>query len=70
MSKFAISIVWSDEDQVFISEVPELPGCVAHGATREEALANAQAAMELWIEVARKRGRQIPVPEHHRRKVA
>ncbi|HEU4452168.1 MAG TPA: type II toxin-antitoxin system HicB family antitoxin [Longimicrobium sp.] len=62
MSRHEIAIFWSDEDQAFIAEVPELPGCHAHGETREEALANAQEAIDLWIEVARKRGSEIPAP--------
>jgi predicted RNase H-like HicB family nuclease len=70
MSRHEIAIFWSDEDDAFIAEVPELPGCVAHGETREEALASAQEAIELWIEVARKRGRDIPAPRVREREVA
>lgn len=62
MSRHEIVIFWSGEDDAFIAEVPELPGCVAHGGTREEALARAQGAIDLWIEVARKGGREIPAP--------
>ena len=66
MNRYEVVIFWSDEDAVFIAQVPELPGCMAHGDTREEALSNAQDAMELWLEVARKRGRKIPEPTGRR----
>jgi predicted RNase H-like HicB family nuclease len=56
-------IYWSDEDDVFIAEIPELPGCMTHGSTQEEALQNAQEAAELWIETAQEFGRPIPEPE-------
>jgi predicted RNase H-like HicB family nuclease len=62
MTKYEVDIFWSDDDQFFIAEVPELPGCMAHGDTREEALQSAQEAIDLWIEVALKRGRQVPEP--------
>ncbi len=70
MNRHEIVIFWSGEDGVFIAEVPELPGCLAHGETREVALASAQEAIDLWIEVARKRGREIPAPRIRQRKVA
>lgn len=60
MSKYKVVIYWSDEDAVYIAEVPELPGCMNHGETRAEALANAEEAIDLWVKVARKRGREIP----------
>lgn len=46
--RHSVSIFWSDDDGAFIADVPELPGCMAHGDTREEALANAQEAMDFW----------------------
>jgi predicted RNase H-like HicB family nuclease len=49
MAKNKMIIYWSDEDQVFVAEVPDLPGCTAHGATQEAALASAQEAIRLWI---------------------
>ncbi|WP_366914775.1 type II toxin-antitoxin system HicB family antitoxin [uncultured Meiothermus sp.] len=49
MYKYEIIIYWSQEDDAFIAEVPELPGCIAHGQTAEQALANAHQAIELWI---------------------
>jgi predicted RNase H-like HicB family nuclease len=66
MNKYGITIYWSDEDQVFVSEVPELQGCSAHGDTQEAALANAQQAIQLWIETAREFGDPIPEPKGRR----
>ena len=50
MIKYEVIIYWSEEDEAFVAEVPELPGCTAHGATQEAALANAQDAIRLWID--------------------
>jgi len=61
MHKYEIIIYWSNEDQVFVAEVPELPGCMAHGETQEAALARANEAIQLWIDTAREFG--DPVPE-------
>jgi len=66
MSKYEVVIGWRGEDAVFTAEVPELPGCMAHGETRAEALANAEEAIDLWVKVARKRGREVPQPQAHR----
>jgi predicted RNase H-like HicB family nuclease len=66
MNKYKIIIFWSDEDQAFVADVPELPGCVAHGSTHEESVANAKAAMQLWIETAREFGDPIPEPKGRR----
>ena len=66
MDKYEIIIYWSDEDQAFVAEVPELPGCIAHGGTHEEALANAKTAMQLWIATAREFGDSIPEPKGRR----
>ena len=57
---------WSDEDQVFIAEVPELAGCVAHGDSPEAALAQAQEAITLWLDTAREFGDSIPAPKGRR----
>ena len=62
MLKYEIVIFWSDEDDVFVTFVPELIGCMAHGETREEALQNIQEAMALWVEVARETGQAVPEP--------
>ena len=66
MNKYEIILYWSDEDSVFVAEVPELPGCIAHGATQEEALSNAQDAIQLWIDTAHEFGDPIPKPRGHR----
>jgi predicted RNase H-like HicB family nuclease len=63
MTKYEIILYWSDEDQSFLAEVPELPGCVADGPTRQEALANAEVVIAEWIETAREMGRPIPEPK-------
>lgn len=60
MNHFEIIIFWSDEDQVFVADVPELPGCMAHGDTYETALAAVKEAISLWIETARATGRAVP----------
>ena len=63
MTKYEIILYWSDADQAFIAEVPELPGCAADGATRQEALENAESVIAEWLETARALGRQIPEPK-------
>ena len=63
MSKYEIIIYWSDEDKAFISEVPELAGCMADGATYEEALRNAEVVIQEWLETAKELGRPIPEPK-------
>ena len=62
MYRYEIILYWSSEDSAFIAEVPELPGCVAHGDTQEAALHQAQEAMSAWISVAQEIGRSIPEP--------
>lgn len=66
MHKYEIIIYWSNEDQVFIAEVPELPGCKAHGDSQEAALAHANEAIQLWIDTAKEFGHPIPVPKGER----
>ena len=66
MDKYEVIIYWSDEDQAFVAEVPELPGCVAHGGSQEAALANAKDAVALWIDTAREFGDPIPEPKGRR----
>ncbi len=66
MHKYEIIIYWSNEDQVFIAEVPELLGCVAHGESHVSALENVNEAMELWVETAREFGDPIPEPKGER----
>ncbi len=66
MDKYEIIIYWSDEDQAFVADVPELPGCMAHGNTREEALTNINEAIKLWLDTAKEFGDPIPEPAGHR----
>jgi len=61
--KYEIIIYWSDEDQAFIAEVPELPGCAADGSTYAEALATVDVIIQEWIETATELGREIPEPK-------
>jgi predicted RNase H-like HicB family nuclease len=63
MTKYEIILYWSDEDEAFIAEVPELAGCAADGATRQAALANAEIVIAEWLETARELGRPIPEPK-------
>ena len=63
MIKYEVILYWSDEDEAFVAEVPELPGCMADGATYFEALKNVEQIAQEWIETARELGREIPVPK-------
>ena len=63
MSKYEIILYWSDEDGMFIAEVPELPGCMADGETRMQALSNAEQLISERIETAKEMGRPIPTPQ-------
>jgi len=64
--KYEIILFWSDEDDVFIADVPELPGCMAHGKTPEEALKEVRKAIQLWIDTAKEFGDPIPQPKGKR----
>ncbi len=66
MYKYGIVIFWSKADKVFIAEVPELPGCIAHGDSQELALKNAKDAIALWIETAKEFNDPIPEPKGER----
>jgi predicted RNase H-like HicB family nuclease len=66
MYRYEIILYWSREDQVFIAEVPELPGCMAHGDTPQGALANVQEAIQLWIDTANEFGDPVPAPKERR----
>lgn len=66
MNKYEVIIYWSDEDGAFVAEVPELPGCAAHGPTQEAALASAQEAILLWVETAEEFGDPVPKPKGRR----
>jgi len=61
-SKYEIIIFWSDEDDAYLAEVPELPGCMADGQTYREALEKAEVIIREWIETAKELGRPIPSP--------
>jgi len=61
--RYELIIYWSKTDETFIVEVPELPGCMADGATYEEAIANVQAVVEEWIQTAKSLGCPIPEPK-------
>ncbi|MGA2296868.1 MAG: type II toxin-antitoxin system HicB family antitoxin [FCB group bacterium] len=63
MNKYEIIIYWSDEDNSFLVEVPELPGCMADGKSRLEALQNAEIVINEWLETAKELGRSIPEPK-------
>ena len=66
MTKYEIILYWSAADEAFIAEVPELPGCAAHGVTREEALAQVQVAIQLWLDTAKEFGDPVPEPKGRR----
>jgi len=61
--RYEIIIYWSAEDEAYIAEVPELPGCAADGPTYKQALANAEVVIREWIDTARELGRTIPEPK-------
>ncbi len=63
MIRYELIIYWSDEDDAFIVEVPELAGCMADGSTYQEALANVEVVIGEWIETARELGRPVPEPK-------
>nr|WP_202895866.1 type II toxin-antitoxin system HicB family antitoxin [Iningainema tapete] len=63
MLHYEIILYWSEEDQAFIAQVPELPGCVADGETYLEAIQNAEVVMQHWVETAKELGRSIPEPK-------
>jgi predicted RNase H-like HicB family nuclease len=62
MTKYEIILYWSIEDNAFIAEVPELPGCMADGNTYQEALNNVEVIVNEWIDTAKELGRAIPEP--------
>lgn len=63
MSKYEIIIYWSADDDAYVAEVPELPGCMSDGETYQEALANAELIIAEWLETANEIGRPIPEPK-------
>ena len=61
-SKYEVILYWDKVDEIFVAEVPELPGCMAHGETKTQAIQHAETAIELWLETAREDGVAIPEP--------
>ena len=61
--KYEVIIYWSNDDNAFIAEVPELPGCMAHGETQSKALKSANEAIALWLNTAQELGRVVPEPK-------
>jgi predicted RNase H-like HicB family nuclease len=70
MNKYEIILYWSAEDDAFVAEVRELPGCRAHGPSQEAALADAQEAIRLWIDTANECGDPVPEPKGRRLMIA
>ncbi len=66
MHKYEVILYWSNADDAFVAEVPELAGCVAHGSTQQAALENVNQAIGLWIDTAREFGDPIPEPKGER----
>ncbi len=66
MHKYEVIIYWSNEDETFVAEVPELPGCSAHGETTAAALQSVEQAIDLWIDTAREFGDPVPAPRGER----
>lgn len=64
--RYEVIIHWSEDDQAFLAEVPELPGCAAHGDSQNDALASCQEAVDLWLATAEEFGRPIPVVKGRR----
>jgi predicted RNase H-like HicB family nuclease len=62
LSNYEMIIWWSAEDNACVVDVPELPGCVAHGATRQQAIKNTEGAIRFWIKTAQDDGLEIPQP--------
>ncbi len=63
MYNYEVILYWSKEDNAFIAEVPELPGCMADGKTRQEAIENVEVIIKEWVEIALEDGEEIPVPK-------
>ena len=62
-SRYEMIIYWDNKDKLFVVDVPELPGCMAHGSTKMEAIANAEDAISFWVKVAKEDGVEIPEPK-------
>lgn len=66
MTKYEVVIYWSEEDQTFVAEAPELSGCASRGSTQEAALAGLKEAIRLWVETAKELGHPVPPPNGRR----
>ena len=66
MDRYEIIIYWSDEDTAYVADIPELPGCMAHGSSYESALQNAREAARLWVDTAKEFGDPVPEPKGRR----
>jgi len=66
MHKYEIIIYWDNQDNIYIADVPELPGCAAHGDTYDDALNNIKEAIQLWIDTAKEFGDPVPEPKGRR----
>jgi predicted RNase H-like HicB family nuclease len=62
-SQYEMILYWDKKDKIFVVDVPELPGCMAHGKTKKEAIENAEKAVHFWIKTAKEDGVQIPKPK-------
>lgn len=62
-NSYEMIVWWSDEDRAYVVDVPELPGCMAHGRNRQDAITNAEAAIRFWIKTAREDGLEVPEPK-------
>lgn len=63
MNKYEVIIYWSEADEVFVAEMPELNGCVAHGDTRDEALYEVNVVAQEWLKLAKEKGWTVPQPK-------
>jgi predicted RNase H-like HicB family nuclease len=61
-SKYEVIVYWDHEDDIFVAEIPEVPGCMAHSASKSDAIENAERAAQLWIKTARDDGINVPEP--------
>lgn len=64
MNRYAIIVFWSEEDEAWVADVPDLKSCAALGASPEEAVAEVRIAVEAWLATARDAGLPIPAPRY------
>ena len=63
--EYSVNIQYDNQDNIFVAYIPELPGCMAHGKTKQEALAEIEVAMDLWLDVAAEENKPIPKPKYY-----